>query len=148
MPDLNCPDCGFVLSVVDDLTVCYRCDSNEWESMYRKESTERLRLQALIDTPHTTDFLSAVPLEAAHQIKRWGVEQDDGKQPTDWLWLVGYLIGKATNSAISGNTEKAKHHCVSTAAVCLNWFRRLSGEDQSFRPGIQPPAQTAAGKGN
>jgi hypothetical protein len=93
------------------------------------------RLNGLINTPHTADFLSAVPLEAAHQIARWGTEHDGGKEPTDWLWLVGYLAGKATNAAISGNIEKAKHHTISTAAAMLNWHRRLSGEDQTFQPG-------------
>jgi hypothetical protein len=96
------------------------------------------RLNELINTPHTADFLEAVPLEAAHQIARWGTEHDEGKQPTDWLWLIGYLAGKATNAAIKGDLEKAKHHTISTAAVCLNWFRRIVGDEKTFRPGIEP----------
>jgi hypothetical protein len=101
-------------------------------------------LTNLINTPHTNDFLEAVPLEAAHQITRWGVEHDAGKEPTDWLWLIGYLAGKATNAAINKDLEKAKHHTISTAGVCLNWFRRLVGDEKTFRPGIDP--KTLEGK--
>lgn len=93
------------------------------------------RLTNLIDTPHTDDFLKAVPLEAAHQIKRWGNEHDNGKTPWDWFWLVGYLSQKAAQAATEGNVEKAKHHTISTAAAMLNWYRRLTGDDASFQPG-------------
>lgn len=86
------------------------------------------------------DFMQAVPLEAAHQLKRWGVEHDDGKEPQDWFWLVGYLAGKCLRAAIDGDTEKAKHHTISTAAVMLNWHRRMTGDDATFRPGIERPA--------
>ena len=96
------------------------------------------RLTKLIDTPHTDDWLRAVPLEAAHQVKRWGVEHDVGKTPFDWFWLIGYLAQKAALSAVAGDIDKAKHHTVSTAAVLLNWFRRLTGDEMSFQPGIDP----------
>lgn len=119
--------------------------SREREARERAEG-EVGRLTSLIDTPHTADFMGAVPLEAAHQIKRWGVEHDDGKAPEDWFWVVGYLAGKALHHAKAGNVEKAKHHTISTAAVMLNWFRRLSGDDQTFRPGIAEP-KGYAGKG-
>jgi hypothetical protein len=104
------------------------------------------RLTALIDTPHTADFMSAVPLEAAHQIKRWGTENDDGKNPEDWFWLIGYLAGKCLRATIdyerTGDAralERAKHHTISTAAVLLNWHRRLSGEETTFQPGTASP---------
>lgn len=105
---------------------------------------ENKKIVRLIDTPHTDDFIKAVPLEAAHQVKRWGVEHDVGKTPWDWFWLIGYLAQKAASAALSGNTEKAKHHTISTAAVLLNWFRRLTGEDESFQPGIDPTKRGAA----
>lgn len=95
---------------------------------------EVARLRALINTPSTADFLAALPLEAAHQVERWGVEHDRGKDPSDWFWLLGYLGGKALRSAIDGDVAKAKHHCISSAAVLLNWHRRLSGEESSFQP--------------
>jgi hypothetical protein len=91
--------------------------------------------EAQINIPHTADFMEAVRLEAAHQIGRWGTDHDKGKEPTDWLWLIGYLAGKATNAAIAGDIEKAKHHTISTAAVMLNWHRHLNGDETTFRPG-------------
>lgn len=94
------------------------------------------RLHDLIHTPHTDEFMTAVPLEAAFQIDHWGVEHDAGKKPEDFFWLIGYLAGKALRAVVKDNdVKKAKHHTISTAAVCLNWFRRISGEDQSFQPG-------------
>jgi len=94
------------------------------------------RLNELINTPHTDDFISALPLEAAHQIERWGTEHDTGKTALDWFWLIGYLSQKSVFAEINGDIEKAKHHTISTAAVMLNWFRRLSGDDKTFQPGI------------
>lgn len=105
---------------------------------------EVTRLTKLIDTPHTDDWLRAVPLEAAHQVKRWGVEHDVGKTPFDWFWLIGYLAQKAAASAVAGDVEKAKHHTVSTGAVLLNWFKRLTGDDTLFQPGVDPQQRGAA----
>lgn len=93
-------------------------------------------LRALLNTPETEDFDKAIPLEAAHQIERWGSAQDAGKSPADWFWLVGYLAGKALTSSIAGNTEKAKHHCVSTAAVLRNWHAHIRSGESLMRPGI------------
>lgn len=95
---------------------------------------EVARLRALINTPTTNDFLSAIQLEAAHQVERWGVEHDRGKGPEHWYWLLAYLAGKALRAAIDGDVEKAKHHTISTAAVLLNWHRRISGEGDRFQP--------------
>ena len=67
-------------------------------------------------------------LEAAHQIDRWGADHDAGKTPWDWFWTVGYLAQKAASAALAGDTDKAKHHTISTSALLLNWHRRLSGE--------------------
>lgn len=105
--------------------------------------TEVERLLALINTPQTDNFMTAVPLEAAHQIERWGTDHDEGKAPMDWFWLIGYLAQKAATAELAGDIEKAKHHTISTSAVMLNWFRRLSGEDQTFRPGIAEPKETS-----
>lgn len=100
---------------------------------------EYTKLHALVHTPQTHEWLEAVPLEAAYQIERWGTSHDQGKEPQDWFWLLGWLAGKAVHAAMSGDSEKAKHHTVSSAAVLLNWHRHLSGEDTTFRPGIAEP---------
>lgn len=96
-------------------------------------------LKTTINTPETADFMKGVPLEAAHQRERWGVDHDAGKGPLDWFWLVGYLAQKAATSAMAGDIEKAKHHTISTAAALANWHLRLSGGDDRMRPGIAPP---------
>jgi hypothetical protein len=95
-----------------------------------------LELEGRINTPHTDEWFEAVRLEAAHQVERWGTKHDEGKEPTDWLWLIGYLVGKACASAVKGDVKKAKHHTVSSAAVLLNWFRNLTGDNAEMRPGI------------
>lgn len=97
------------------------------------------RLQALVNTPETADFMKGVPLEAAHQRERWGADHDAGKAPLDWFWLIGYLAQKAATSAIAGDTDKAKHHTISTAAALSNWHLQLSGGDNRMRPGIADP---------
>jgi hypothetical protein len=105
---------------------------------------EIARLNGLINVPHTEDWHEAVTLEAAHQIGRWGVEHDRGKEPTDWLWLLGFLAGKAVNAAKMGDIEKAKHHTISSGAVLLNWHRHLSGTEVTFQPGHGPSVDAEA----
>lgn len=51
----TCVDCGFDLNYSDDdLPICYRCDANEWESMYyktmRRERDVRNKLTAVRET--------------------------------------------------------------------------------------------------
>lgn len=101
---------------------------------------ENARLKALLNTPHIDNFVEAVRVEAAHQCERWGVENDAGKEPADWFWLIGYLAGKALAAAIKGDGDKAKHHTISSAAALLNWHAHMSGERTQMRPGIEPPA--------
>lgn len=105
------------------------------DKLYRA-TTELRELRALLDTPETEDFDKAVPLEAAHQVKRWSAENDAGKNPQDWFWLVGYLAGKALRSHVDGNQEKAKHHCISTAAALRNWHAHIRSGQSAMRPGI------------
>ena len=99
-------------------------------------TAERDHLLALIDSPELHDFANGVVLEAAHQRKRWGSQHDAGKQPADWFWLIGYLAGKALHACATGNTEKALHHCISSAAALGNWHASLLGADTSMRPGL------------
>lgn len=96
---------------------------------------ELTRIKTLINSPITDDFDMGVPLEAAHQVERWGTAHDSGKEPQDWFWLVGYLAGKCLRAHIDGNAEKALHHTISTAAVLRNWHRAIRGVND-MRPGI------------
>lgn len=110
------------------------------------------RLEALINNPHTTDFLEAVRLEAAHQRERWGTEHDAGKTDADWFWLIGHLAGKALHAAMlvdhgdisarlrSTMIEKSLHHIITTAAALLNWHAARTGADTRMRPGIETPS--------
>lgn len=103
------------------------------------------RLRSLVNTPELVDFSKAVQLEAAHQRERWGTDHDDGKAPSDWFWLLGYLAGKALFAHQSGNLEKALHHTISSAAALANWHAALLGKT-NMRPGIEAPSATSEGK--
>ena len=92
-------------------------------------------LETLINTPLVDNFLKALPLEAAHQQERWGTDHDAGKTPFDWVFLIGHLATRAAMKLKEGNREKALHHTITTAAVCLNWHRHMQGELTRFRPG-------------
>jgi len=104
----------------------------------RMAAAELRRLDALINTPETENFVEGIRLEAAHQEQRWGASHDDGKGPQDWYWLVGHLAGKALMSFVTGDIEKAKHHVITTAAALANWHRKLCGSG-TMRPGIASP---------
>lgn len=97
------------------------------------------RLRGLLNTPELIDFARAVQLEGAHQRERWGTDHDAGKTPADWFWLVGYLAGKALHEHLAGNTDKALHHVITTAAALANWHAAILGLT-NMRPGIEPPS--------
>lgn len=99
---------------------------------------ENARLQEVLNTPEVNNFLDGVTLEAQHQRERWGAAHDAGKGPLDWFWLIGYLAQKAADAHMSGNQDKALHHCISTAAALANWHAAISGTNQNMRPGIGP----------
>jgi hypothetical protein len=99
-----------------------------------KEESERL--SALINAPEIVNFTSGVQMEAAHQREKWGTDSDKGKEPSDWFWLVGYLAGKALAAHIGGNTDKALHHTISTAAALCNWHSAILGKT-NMRPGTE-----------
>lgn len=84
------------------------------------------RLDDLINNPETQVFLEGVKLETAHQHERW-VGDDEKKEPSDWFWTLGYLSGKAMNAQIRGDTGKALHHVVTSAAMCAQWHSHLLG---------------------
>lgn len=102
---------------------------------------ERDRLHAIINSPEVVDFLCGVHLEAVHQVERWGTAHDRAKRPADWFWLVGYLAGKALHAAVAGDADKARHHCISTAAALYNWHCAISGLDVRMCPGSSDVAQ-------
>ena len=106
---------------------------------------ERDRLRELLDTPLYEDFSEAVKREAAHQANRWGTKHDARKEPADWFWLIGYLAGKCLAACIAGNTDKALHHTISTAAVLCNWHKHIL-EGGEFTPG-SPDATRERGDG-
>lgn len=108
----------------------------EIRNRYDATIAELSDLRRLLNTPETADFDKGVPLEATHQIERWGAAQDAGKQPEDWFWLCGYLAGKALSSFKAGDHEKAKHHCISTAAAMRNWHKAIATGESAMRPGI------------
>ena len=105
------------------------------EQAIREARAEAL---ALIDAPEVRDFTEGVRREVAHQRKRWGSEHDAGKTPADWFWRIGYLAGKALHAHAAGDTEKALHHTVTTAAALANWHAGIIGKTD-MRPGIETP---------
>jgi hypothetical protein len=104
----------------------------------REELIEQVR-QGIINTPETADFMAGVPIEAAHQRERWAAGHDGGKTAYDWFWLIGYLAQKAARAQEAGDTEKALHHTISTAAALANWHAAIAGTDTAMRPGIASP---------
>lgn len=119
----------------------------EWEGRVEKAESALKEIHDRINTPEIEDFDKAVPLEAVHQMQRWGAAHDAGKNPEDWFWLVGYLAGKALASFKVGDLEKAKHHCVSTAAAMRNWHAHIRSGESAMRPGISAEKQAAADRG-
>lgn len=92
-------------------------------SLSLKAENERLR--SLLNAPEILSFRDGVVREAAHQTERWGRAHDGAKTPEDWFWLIGYLTGKALRAHIEGNTEKALHHTISSAAALANWHAEI-----------------------
>lgn len=93
------------------------------ESLGRVSELEKLA--KLVNRPITDDFLKGVQFEAAYQVKLWGQEHDAEKSPEDWMFLFGWLAGKATQARKSGNEKKAKHHAITAAAALYNWHASI-----------------------
>lgn len=104
---------------------------------------ENEELVTLLWTPENMNFCEGVVREAGHQVKRWGKQHDADKHPTEWVFLIGHLATKAASAAVQGNTEKALHHTISTAAVCAHWHAKLSGTDLGFQPNMAPAGEEA-----
>lgn len=109
----------------------------------RKLLAEVRRLRELINTPELHDFAAAVALEAAHQRDRWKSNHDAGKTDADWLWLIGYLAGKALHNPPNDMppADARKHRIITIAAAAANWHAAICGIDNSMRPGIDTPPE-------
>ena len=79
----------------------------------------------LVNTPELNDFAQGVVMEAIHQNNRWGPDHDREKTPLEWFWVLGHLANKATFYLLAGDYSKAKHHLISTAALCNNWHAKI-----------------------
>lgn len=101
------------MPLVGDECPCQGCDARIRE------------LEALISSPETEDFTRGVSLEVAHQADRWGPRHDADKSPADWFWLIGYLAQKAMTAQLAGDVEKARHHCITSAAALSLWHRQI-----------------------
>lgn len=106
-----------------------------------KAQAERDALLAKINTPELRDFARGVVLEAVHQREKWGAEHDAGKAPQDWRNLLAYLSQKVIDALDRGDTDKAVHHTITTAAACANWHAAISGASTVMRPGFADPAE-------
>lgn len=89
------------------------------------------RLNAIINSPHNDDFLKGVSVEAEHQRQRWSQSHDGQKNGWDWFWTIGYLSQKAATAFEAGDYDKAKHHCISTAALMKTMHRYVSEHEAS-----------------
>lgn len=125
----------FMLEEIADLRAAQVTDAAATDALIELE-----RLRALLNTPELHDFAKGVALEAAHQREKWGSSHDGGKAPADWFWLIGYLAQKAMMSQIGGETNKALHHTITTAAAMANWHAAMLGQTE-MRPGIESPAR-------
>lgn len=88
----------------------------------------------LLNFPEIVDFMDGTRREVAHQIQRWSTVGDRAKAPADWFWLVGYLAGKALAAHIKGDTNKALHHTISTAAALANWHAYIRLREGGMTP--------------
>lgn len=103
-----------------------------------------------LSTPEIAGFLSAVEREALYQRQAKSTNDDAGKSDADWLFLLGYLGGKAVAAGTAADAammpssltlanEKRLHRIIAMAAVCLNWHAARVGAHTGVRPGIATP---------
>jgi hypothetical protein len=119
-------------------------EADEWRKEAEKLRAERdlyKEKAALLDAPEIHDFVKAVVIEAAHQRSRWGTDHDEGKTDADWLWLLGWLAGKAVHNPPSGSRDPDElqlHRIITVAAAACNWHAAKLGQT-NMRPGIDTP---------
>lgn len=126
--------------------VTWKEECQEADQLLDTATDEVARLKKILNTPEVADFVQGVMVEAPHQVERWGADHDAGKDPLDWVWLLGHLVNKAARATIEGDTPKAQHHTISSAAALANWHAQLSGKADGMRPGIDPAAHGLDGE--
>lgn len=126
--------CAFVLNNPKEVVLIGRGETDRMRValkplVAKMETAERALAEARkqMNTPELHDFATGVVSEAQHQRARFGSGHDAGKEPQDWFWLLGYLAGKALKAHASGDTEKALHHTISSAAILANWHAHIKG---------------------
>ncbi|MEO0385861.1 MAG: hypothetical protein AAF234_20185 [Pseudomonadota bacterium] len=105
-----------------------------YASDLRRAADELERLNSIIYSPQNDAFLSGVSIEAEHQRQRWSQQHDAQKNGWNWFWTIGYLSQKAATAFECGDYDKAKHHCISTAALMKTMHRYVS-EHEAFLKG-------------
>lgn len=140
------------LEMLDRLLSSASCISQKQTAdMVLADAKHAHQLHALVNNPHTADFLEAVKLEAAHQRDRFGEAHERGKSAENWFWLVGYLAGKCLRACITGDTDKALHHTISAAAALANWYEAIKRDDTGSSLGADAdikPAEIARSEGS
>ena len=76
------------------------------------------------DTPVLYDFARAVAHEAQYQ-RTLHAEADATKTPLEWMETLLLLVAKSRAYDDEGNTEKAMHHLITSAAVLASWHAQL-----------------------
>jgi hypothetical protein len=85
------------------------------------------RLTAIINAPESNGFVQAILREAEHARVRWQ-HTDASKTPDDWRGVLAILSQKALDAYGAGDEVKERHHIITTAAACYNWFRDRFGD--------------------
>ncbi len=98
---------------------------SDYRETIRRLEARIAELEALISSPLTDDFDTAVPVESAHAAERWR-EEDARKTSGDWYMTVSWLAYKASLSHLQGDRDKARHHVIAAAGALRNWFRAIA----------------------
>lgn len=85
-----------------------------------KEQVETLtarvkELEALINNPIINDFIKGVQTEQAHQMERWGTQEE--YDPSHFMLVCNKLLGKMAVDIFDEDLDKFKHHIIALAAV-------------------------------
>ena len=117
-----------------------KIESVKWADRANENMIRAQTAEERLNMPETADFVQGVMIEAPHQVERWGEDHDRDKEPQDWFWTLGYLGGKVLAALKVGDAEKAKHHCISSAALMANWHAHIS-ESGPMIAGLSAPAE-------
>lgn len=121
----------------DDIKAWIKQAREGTDPVAQRLADEVERMDSAINKPELNDFVRGVLIEAAHQDDRWGPTHDAVKTPSDWFWLLGYVGGKLLAAAIAGKLYKARHHCITTAAIAYQWFCSMRSEGAPARQSMR-----------